>query len=75
MTISSVEAVERARRCAEERGWAWREPVRVIRSRSFVILGRVTYEVRSNAESRGSNARVIVAADDGSIVEAHWLPR
>jgi hypothetical protein len=75
VTISSEEAVERARRYAEERGWTWREPVRVTRSRSLVVLGRATYEVRSNAESRGSNARVIVAADDGSIVEAHWLPR
>lgn len=75
MTISAEEAVERARRHAGERGWTWREPVSVTRSRSFVILGRVTYEVRSNSESRGSNARVIVSADDGSIVEAYWLPR
>jgi hypothetical protein len=75
VTISSEEAVERARQYAEERGWPWHEPVRVTRSRAFVVSGRVTYEVRSNAQSRGSNARVIVAADDGSIVEAYWLPR
>ena len=75
MSITPEEAVERARRYAEERGWAWREPVLVTRSRSFVLVGRATYEVRSNADSRGSNARVIVAADDGSILEAHWLPR
>ena len=57
MTISSEEAIERARRCAEERGWVWREPVIVKRSRAFVLIGRVRYEVRTNAEMRGSNAR------------------
>lgn len=75
MTISAEEAVERARRHAEERGWPWREPVSVTRHRAYLILGRVTYEVRSSSDRIGSNARVIVAADDGSIVEAYWLPR
>lgn len=75
MTISVEDAIERARRCAEDRGWLWREPVRVTRSRAFVVLGRVRYEVWTNAEMRGSNARIVVDAEDGSIVEAYWLPR
>lgn len=75
MTISEEEAIERARRCAEERGWAWQEPVRVTRSRAFLFFGRVRYEVRTNAEMRGSNARIVVDAEDGAITEAHWLPR
>jgi hypothetical protein len=75
MTISSEEAIERARRCAEERGWVWREPVIVKRLRAFVLVGRVRYEVRTNAEMRGNNARIVVDAEDGSIAEAHWLPR
>jgi len=75
MTISVENAIECARRCAEERGWAWREPVLVTRSRTFVFVGRVRYEVRTNAEMRGSNARIVVDAEDGSIIEAHWLPR
>ena len=75
VTISAEEALDRARRHAEERGWPWREPVTVTRRRAFVVLGRVTYEVWSSSDRKGSNARVIVAADDGSIVEAHWLPR
>jgi hypothetical protein len=68
-------AAEEARRCAEEGGWVWREPVIVKRSRAFVLVGRVCYEVRTNAEMRGSNARIVVDAEDGSIAEAHWLPR
>ena len=77
MTISVEDAIEHARRCAEERGWAWREPVGVTRSPTFAFLGRVRvrYEVRTNAEMRGRNARIVVDAEDGSIIEAHWLPR
>lgn len=75
MTISVDDAIARARRCAEERGWVWCEPVRVTRSRAFVLLGRVRYQVWTNAEMRGTNARIVVDAEDGSIVEAHWLPR
>jgi hypothetical protein len=75
MTISVEEAIERARRCAQERGWVWCEPVRVTQSRAFVLGGRLRYEVRTNAEMRGTNARIVVDAEDGSIIEAHWLPR
>jgi len=40
-----------------------------------VVFGRRRYEVWSNAERLGSNARIIVDGEDGSIVAAHWLPR
>jgi hypothetical protein len=76
MTISADEAIARARLYAEERGWTWREPVRVTPLRRFPVFGRVTtYEVWSNAECKGMNARVIVAADDGTIIKGYWLPR
>lgn len=75
MRISIEEALQRARRCAEERGWVWQEPVRVTRSRAFILVGRLRYDVWTNAEMRGCNARIVVDADDGSITEAHWLPR
>src|SRR5207248_934986 len=64
MTISPEQAIELARACAEERGWPWLEPVDVSRSRAYVLFGRVEYEVRSNAECRGSNARVVVDGED-----------
>ncbi len=75
MTISGDEAIERARACAEQNGWAWCEPVRVSLSRAYALFGRPRYEVRSNAERLGSNARIIVDGEDGSILAAHWLPR
>ena len=75
MTISVDDAIALARRCAGERGWAWQEPVHVTPSRALVVAGRVRYEVRTNADKRGCNARIIVDGEDGSITEAHWLPR
>ena len=75
MTISEQDAVATARRLAEERGWRWEEPVHVSRRRSLVLFGRVSYEIRTNADRRGCNVRVVLDADDGTVVEAHWLPR
>lgn len=75
MAISREQAIDLARACAEERGWAWREPVRVSRSRAYVLFGGVRYEVWSSADRLGTNARVIVDGEDGTIVAAHWLPR
>jgi hypothetical protein len=40
-----------------------------------ILVGRLRDDVWTNAEMRGCNARIVVDADDGSITEAHWLPR
>jgi hypothetical protein len=75
MTITSEDAIARARRVADERGWPWQEPVHVARRRAYVFFGGVTYEIRTNATTRGQNARIVVDAEDGSVLEARWLPR
>lgn len=75
MTISKEDAIASARRSAEERGWRWEQPIRVTRSRRFVLFGRVTYEIWTNAAKRGSNARFFVDGEDGSVRKARWLPR
>ena len=75
MTISKADAIERARACAIERGWEWREPIHASRQRLYIFLGRLCYEVRSNVDWLGCNVRVVVDAEDGSVREAYWLPR
>jgi len=75
MTISQDDAVASARRSANERGWRWEEPIRVTRSRRFVFFGRVTYAVGTNTAKRGCHGRFVIDGEDGSILEAHWLPR
>lgn len=73
--ISEADAIRHARDLARERGWEWREPLRVSRYRPYVFFGRLCYEVRSNADSLGCNVRVVVDAEDGSVKDASWLPR
>ena len=75
MTLALEDAVARARRVAEERGWPWTEPVHVAPRRAYVLFGRASYEIRTNAAMRGQNARIVIDAEDGSVIEAHWLPR
>jgi len=73
--VSREEALEKARRAVEERGWAWLEPVHVSRVRAYVFFGRITYEIRTNAAFRGGNVRVVVDANDGTVIAAYRLPR
>jgi hypothetical protein len=73
--MTHEEAIERARALAEERGWTWREPVRVTERRDFVLLGRRRLCVRSNADSRGTNVLVELDAETGEVLHAAWLPR
>lgn len=75
MSIGREDAIARARAVALERGWPWREPVRVHREFAFVLFGRMRWVVETNAEHRGANVRVVVDAEDGEIVLAAYLPR
>ena len=73
--ISEQEAIEIARRVAAEKGWRWREPVKARRTRTWIFIGRAEWEVRTNAEMRGTNVLVVVDAQDGTVVRAAYLPR
>jgi hypothetical protein len=73
--ISVEQAIEAARRAAIERGWPWEGRIDVSRVRAFIFFGRLTYEVRSNADMLGTNVRVVVDPEDGTVREAYWLPR
>jgi len=39
------------------------------------LFGRERWEVRTNAQRRGTNARFVIDAVDGNVLEAFWLPR
>jgi hypothetical protein len=73
--ISEEDAIEIARGVAVEKGWRWREPVRARRTRSWIFIGRAEWEVRTNADMRGTNVRVVVDAQDGTVLQAAYLPR
>jgi hypothetical protein len=73
--ISEEEAIEIARRVAAEKGWRWKEPVKAHRTRAFIFIGRAEWEVLTNADMRGTNVRVVVDAQDGTVLRAAYLPR
>jgi hypothetical protein len=73
--MTSEEAMEAARRLAAERGWTWKQPVAVQRERRWILFGRTTWFVRSNAHAKGQNVNVRLDARTGSVVQAAFAPR
>jgi hypothetical protein len=73
--ITKDEAITIARQAAAERGWRWEEPVSAERGRKWFLFGNEQWEVRTNTQRRGSNARFVIDARLGTVVEAFWLPR
>jgi hypothetical protein len=73
--ISELGAIEIARRVAAEKGWQWRLPVKADRTGPFFFSGRAEWEVRTNANMRGTNVLVVVDAQDGTVLRAAYLPR
>ncbi len=69
------EAKARAHEEAVARGWPWRGAVSARVTRSWIFFGRKRIEVRSNADSRGSNVYVVFDAISGAIEGASFLPR
>jgi hypothetical protein len=70
--LSEAEVLEIARRYADERGWTWREPVNV---RPVRHEGAAAFRVDTHVGFRGVNARIVVRAADGSVLDAGYLPR
>lgn len=72
MTITEEQAITIAREIADERGWSWRGRVRVSRRRQWFFFGRLSFEVFTNADYRGGNVIVEVAADTGEVLRAGY---
>jgi hypothetical protein len=73
--MTKEEAVDAAREIASQRSWPWVGPVRVQTTSGHVFFGRRCLEVRTNADSRGQNVRVVFDAATGEMVSANWLAR
>lgn len=72
--MTEEEAIAVARSVADANGWPWLEPTRVRKYRSWWI-GPALWEVQSNAESLGMNARVVLEDATGQVREKGYLPR
>ena len=72
MSMSEQELIELARQYAGERGWTWREPVQ---ARPVKWKGADAYQIDTHVGFRGVNVSVVIAAADGSILNAAYMPR
>lgn len=67
-------AIEVARKRAEEKGWAFGEPLAVVpRRRWFGGLKR--FEIETNAGQLGTKARFVIDAATGEVVSEGYIPR
>lgn len=73
--MTDEEAIEKARRVAEERGWPWEGRVVVSRRRAFVFFGAQRIEIHSNVGTYGARCRVTLEEETGDVVACSFLPR
>ena len=72
--MNEEEAVARARRVAEEEGWAWVEPARAALRKPWLGQGG-KWEVFSNAKGFGAKTRVVIDAATGEVLDKGYIPR
>jgi hypothetical protein len=68
--ISREEAIEAARQECQRRGWKDAPPYTADSGRDYVLWGRKTWFVVTNAESKGDNAYINIDADSGEVIGA-----
>lgn len=56
----------------ESRGWPWVEPVKVIKSRKWFLVGPVQWEVVTNTEYRGGNVFVMIDDKTGKVLGSRF---
>lgn len=72
--MTNEEAIVRGRSVASGRGWSWREPARVIRSRRG-LAGPIVLVVLTTMNRRGECVRIEFDARTGHMLEADFDTR
>lgn len=72
--IDQNEAIEIARKRAEEKGWPFVEPLYIIERRGW-HKGTTCFEIWTNGSNRGTKARFTVDAKTGEIISEGYIPR
>jgi len=69
------EALQIARAIAEEKDWSWLEPAEARASRRFLIFGKRTWHIYTNAECLGCNISIGIDDETGAILYLGFLRR
>jgi hypothetical protein len=75
MKMTREEVIRIARLVVEEEGWPWIEPVVATRERRFLLFGKVSWHIRTNAKHRGANVNVQVDDKTGLVLSKCFAPR
>ncbi len=73
--MTKEEAVAVAKGLAESKGWTWLEPVHCQPGARRLNKAVRTWEVHTNANSRGASMRVLIDDETGEVLESGYLPR
>ena len=68
------ELIEIAKSAAEEEGWPWQEPVKVMKNRRWFLIGALQWEVMTAAEYRGGNLYIMIDDKTGKVIGKSFYP-
>ncbi|MGD8642522.1 MAG: PepSY domain-containing protein [Gammaproteobacteria bacterium] len=72
--IEQEQAIDIARKRASDKGWAFSEPLDIVVRRGW--FGGITrFEIETNAGKKGTKARFVIDATNGSILSEGYIPR
>src|SRR3954470_8333458 len=75
LVADAAAATALAKTECERRGWSWIGPVKVRRrGGGRCIRRREAWIVRTNDDSKGANATLVIDAQSGEIVQAFYVP-
>lgn len=72
--IERDQAIEIARKRAEENEWGFIEPLDVVIRRSWLKGAVIRFEIETNAYCCGTKARFVIDAETGEIVSEGYIP-
>lgn len=70
--MTELQAIEIARRTAEEMGWGWLEPVEATLRRPLLRKRPRLWEVTTNVLRKGGNVRMVIDDETGQVIEKHY---
>ncbi len=73
--LSQEQAIDIARKAVSARGWPWLGRVEARRSRRWLFFGPLRWEVLTNADGYGCNARVLLDDATGAVLSLAFAPR
>jgi hypothetical protein len=73
-SMTPAEVLLVARSVAERQAWPWIEPIEVVQARSFPLLGKRYWRVRTNSKSGIRSVHLRIEDATGRVLRAGYVP-